>query len=265
MGSEDVPGYLSEEKLESILREIAEYEVKLEEDPTLPTLGYRYLQKAIARCRQYLNRVQFYLQTVRRFEKNLKARVREFELDLDLKLAAKLADDEIVRQQASAMDRKALAITLLRDEHINLAALRVELLNVEEVVKLVKMKYDDLHRTNMDVKLQRQLVKDDRTGWEGPDGEGYTPPQANQDGTVPNGMTPPVTSSDINPEDLLEDVKESEELPEPRDKDHAQQIDDFISGKTTGAVPEDETSPIGQPEEEGAPIVGVMSYDDLLK
>ncbi len=52
VGSEEVPGYLSGEKLETILGEITEYEVKLEEDPTLPNLGYRYLQKSIAQCRQ---------------------------------------------------------------------------------------------------------------------------------------------------------------------------------------------------------------------
>lgn len=265
MGSEEVPGYLSEEKLESILGEIIKYEVKLEEDPTLPHLGYRYLQKSIAQCRQYLNRVQFYLQTVRRFEKNLKAVVREFELDLELKLAGLLADHEIVRQQSSAMDRKALAISMLGDEHRNLATLRVELLNVEETVKLIKLKYDDLHRTNMDVKLQRQLVKDDRTGWEGPDGEGYTSPQADQDGTIPGGMVPPVTSSDIDPEDLLEGGGGPEDMPEPKDASYAEQMNNFISGKTVEAPSERRGTPSTDPEPEGAPVTGIMSYDDLLR
>ncbi len=183
---------------------------------------------------------------------------------MDLKLAGLLADHEIVRQQASAMDRKALAISMLTDEHRNLATLRVELLNVEETVKLIKLKYDDLHRTNMDVKLQRQLVKDDRIGWEGPDGEGYTPPQADQDGTVPGGMTAPVISSDINPEDLLEGVKEPEEVPGPRDESHAQQMSDFISGKTAGSIPENGEASTGKPEKEGAPVIGMISYSDLL-
>jgi hypothetical protein len=266
MEFEEVPGQLSEGKLDSILQEIAGYEVKLEEDPTLPTLGYKYLQRSIAQCRQYLNRVQYYLQSVRRYEKNLKARVRELELDLELKLADKLADDDLVRQQPAAQDRKALAISQLRAEHENLATLRVRLLDVEETVKLIKLKYDDLHRTNLDIKLQRQIVKDDRTGWEGPDGEGYSAPQANQDGTIPGGMVPPVTSADVNPEDLLEG-REPEGLPEPRDAGYARQMQDFISGRTSGS-PSDAEPDYGSdagPEPSGAPVAGVMSYDDLLE
>ena len=264
MGSEDVPGYLSVEKLEEILQEISVYQVKLEEDPTLPHLGYAYLQRSIAECRRYLNRTQFYLQTTRRFEKNLKSQIRQFEMDLDLKMARKLADDPIVRQQPAAQDRKAVAISMLHEEYENLADLRVELVNVEETVKLIKMKYDDLHRTNMDVKLQRQLVKDDRTEWEG-GGEGYSKPQTNPDKTIPGGLPPPVRSEDIKAEELLEGVKGvPEEREPPPVGDQTPQMSDFLSGRTLGDVPDE---PPGDaepgPEPEGSPVKA-MSYEDLL-
>lgn len=263
MESEEVPGYLSEQKLEEILQEIAQYQVKLEEDPTLPTLGYAYLQRSIAECRRYLNRTQFYLQTTRRFEKNLRSRIREFEMDLELKMAQKLADDPIVRQQPAAQDRKAVAISMLQEEHKNLAGMRVELINVEETVKLIKMKYDDLHRTNMDVKLQRQLVKDDRMEWEG-GGEGYTRPQKNPDGTVPGGLAPPVRSVDIEAEELLEGVTEGRQDQEaPREADGSLDMADFLSGKTLGTPPAEPANREPEPEPEGAPVKA-MSYDDLL-
>lgn len=266
MESKDVQGYLSVEKLESLLEEVAGYEVKLEEDPTLPTLGYAYLQRSIAECRGYLNRVQYYLQTTRRFEKNLRSRIREYEMDLDLKMAQKLADDPVVRKQPAAQDRRAVAISMLQDEYKNLAGMRVELVNVEETVKLIKMKYDDLHRTNMDIKLQRQLVKDDRIGWESGE-EGYVRPQTNQDGTVAGGLPPPIRSKDIEAEDLLAGVEDQDQ---EEDGSHARQMKDFLSGKTVGEMAAFISGrTVGMaaeppPEEDGGPVAGIMSYDDLL-
>lgn len=234
----------TEAQLRQILEEVAKYQVELAEDPTLPELGTRYLQKCIAQCRSFLNRVQYYLQRVGRYEKELRLKVKLAEMDIELKINEKLADDPVVRQQPSINDRRALAIAQLKQEHEELAKLKIDLMDHQETLKLLKMKYGDLRSANADIKSQRQLVKDDIAGWaEG--GEGYTRPQAKQDGTMDDGMPPPVTSK-IDPKDILDPEKRPDDLPEPRDAIHAQQIAEFLDT---------------EPEK---PISRV-SYDDLLK
>lgn len=216
------------EQLSSILDEISEFEVELAEDPTLPSLGSKYLNGRIALCRKYLNRVIYYLQTVGKQAKNLSVEVRQMELDLELKTAQKLADDPIVKKQPSIEDRKAVVSSMLKEEHDNLASLKVGMLDVVETLKIIKMKHQDLVRTNADIKSQRQLVKDDADTRLG-GGDGYAKPQANQDRTVSDGMPPPVVQGKIDPKDLLDPSKRPEDLPEPVDEMHAQQMADFFS------------------------------------
>jgi hypothetical protein len=213
-----------------ILEEIAAFEVELAEDPTLPDLGVRYLNSRVALCRKYLNRVIYYMQTIGKQVKELTVETRQMELDLELKLAQKLADDPEVRKQPSIEDRKALATMLLRPEHDNLSALRLELLDAAETYKIVKLKHQDLIRTNADVKSQRQLVRDDADAQMAGQ-HGYSKPQARQDRSVPDGMPPPVSPGAIDPKDLLDPEKRPADMPEPMDEMHAQQIADFFSSK----------------------------------
>lgn len=262
---EDVIGYLSAEKLESILEEIVGFEVVLEEDPTLPDLGLRYLQSKIAQCRKYLNRVQYYLQVTKRYEKNLKRAAKVYELDLELKLAGLLADDAIVRRQSSIDDRKAVATTMLKQEHEVLSRFRVDIQNLDDTIKLVKSKYDDLRHTNGDIRLQRQLVKDDMAEW-GSGEEGYTKPQSREDRTIPGGLPPPVSAEDIDPNDLLDPNKRPEDLPEPKNPSHAKQIAGFFGKKPVRHVSRGPADPAPEDPapEDPAPAIQSVSYKDLL-
>jgi hypothetical protein len=216
------------ERLNSILEEISKYEVSLEEDPTLPHLGNRYLQKVVSQCRGYLNRVTYYYQEISREERRLKTELKAAELDLEFKTREKLADDPMVRKQPSISDREALAATMLKDEHDSVAALRVELMDVQESLKLIKFKHQELGRTSQDIKLQRMIVKDDavmRMNGE----EGYDKPQVNQDRSVPNGMPAPVLADDLNPTDLLNPDTRPSYIPAPIDTSHAKLIADFYA------------------------------------
>ena len=264
MGSDELGGYLPEDKLEEILEEIAGYEVELEVDPTKPQLGYAYLQRVLAQCRSYLNRVTHYLQITRRYEKNLRRKIQDFELDLDLKLAEKLADDELVRRQPAAQERRALAVSMLKEEHRNLALLKAEFLNLEETVKIIKAKQDSLKRTNGDIRLQRQMVKDDRDVWEGGD-EGYTKPQRREDGSVPDGLPPPVSDKKIEAEEVLSGGRPAEPIPEPRDASASSEISAFygtkVDGSDGGGPP---PGPTDEPEEAAVEAAGVVTYEDLL-
>lgn len=243
----------SQEQLSSILDEISQFEVELADDPTLPNLGLKYLSSRVALCRKYLNRVIFYAQTIGKQVKDLTVETRQMELDLELKISQKLSDDTVVRQQPSFEDRKALATTLLKQEYDNLANLRVTLLDAAETLKIVKMKHQDLVRTNADIKSQRQIVKDDMDSrLQG--GYGYDKPQVKQDGSVPDGMAPPVVPGKIDPQDLLDPEKRPEDMPAPVDEIHAQQISEFFNRK-----------PVARPSEEPAATpVKSFSFEDLL-
>lgn len=264
---QDISGYLSHEQLEQMLDEIAGFEIRLEEDPTLPNLRNKYLQQTIAQCRAQTNRVHFYLQQARRFEKNVRVQLKEWELDVELKMAELLADDSIVRDQPSIEDRKALAITRLKPEHERLADLRVAAVDLSDTIRIIKSKYDELKATSRDIVLQRQMVKDDAEFF-GKGMDSYTPPQARKDGTIPDGLTPPVRPGQIDPRDLLDPSKRPDDLPEPKDAQHAAHIAAFFNG-AAGFIqepPKKEEAP-ETPPPEPAKLAGAasgMSYDDLL-
>jgi len=243
---------LDNTKLKLILEEISRYEVDLVSDPTLPQYGNKYIQECLAKCRAYLNRVQFYFQMTKTFEKNIKTELKLAELDYDLKLSQKLADDEFVRRQPSIEDRKALASSMLKEEITHIAELKVSLLDVEETVKIIKMKYDHLKGTSQDVKLQRNLVKDDNVNkWS--TGSGYEPPDYTSV-TSPFWVASPVAISRIDPKDILDPTKRPEDFPDPVDETHASQIAEFYSRHTNSQ------RKVKKPEEESS----VKAFDLVL-
>jgi hypothetical protein len=262
---------MSEEKfrylgnnLEKILEEVAGYQIDLETDPTRPHLGARYLNEVLARCRNYTNRTIHYLQLMKRQERDLRMAMKLAESNLDFKLKEKLADDPVVRAQPSIEDRMALATVALKEEYLELAQARADLLETEETVKLIKTRLDNLRQTSFDIKLQRQIVKDDKDGWGSGEG-GYVDPQKKKDRTVPDGMRPPVRPS-IDPEDLLDPSKRPADMPVPVDSVHAAQIADFFNGQDELPVsaPEGEPEPRKpEPAPEAAP--SRISYAALLQ
>lgn len=256
---EDVIGHLSPEKLETILEEIVTFEVVLVDDPTLPDYGASYLQKVVATCRRFLNRTQYYLQITKRYEKNLKRAAKVYELDTNLKMAGLLADNNIVRNQPAVDDRKAVAMTMLKAEHETMARFQVEVQNLDDTIRLIKSKYDDLRQTNGDIRLQRQLIKDDKDAW-GIGENGFTKPTARADKSIPGGMAPAVTSEPIDPSDLLDPNKRPDDLPEPKNASHARLIANFYENKPV------KTDPVPEPSEteEVPAAVKSMSYADLL-
>ena len=223
---------LTSEMMEAMLDEIAQYSIDLEEDPTQVHLGIPYLQRVLAKCRQYTNRVQYYMQRTKRYENRLRSEIKILELDLDFKMKEKLADDALVRKQPSIEDRKALATTMLADEHRSLANLQVELQDVEETYKIIKAKHMELQRTSNDIKTQRNLVKDDMLARLGGH-EGYVKPQVAQDKSVPEGLPPPVEVRP-DPKDLLGGVQPGRDRqfdPPPLDSSLQGLMDDFLNNK----------------------------------
>lgn len=256
---------LSKEQIDQMLEEVAGYQVDLAEDPTLPHLGLAYLQKSVALCRNYTNRTVFYLQKVLRYDKELKREIRVLELDLEFKMREKLADDAVVRQQSSIEDRRATAAVMLRSEHEVLAERKAHAVDAEESAKLLRMKYNDLQRTSNEIKLQRQMVKDDMESQLRGDA-GYSRPVVNEDRSVPDGMRAPVAEK-VDPKDLLDPSRRPEEMPEPKDEGHAQMISEFLSRnpEKPQAIPHPGSAAAATPERAPEPgIVAGVDYEALL-
>jgi hypothetical protein len=246
-----------------VIDEVAQYSVSLVEDPTLPEHGAAYLNKATATCRNYSNRVLYYIQSISSTLRHLRMELKQAEMDLEFKIQGLLADDAIVRQQSSIEDRKALAYSKHKEEYETISSLKIQMLDIEETGKILRMRYTDLQRTMTDIKLQRQIVKDDHDGWMG--GGGYTTPQTNRDRTVPDGMKAPIKPK-LDPKDLLDSTKRPADLPEPVDMVHASQIAAFFNTESEPVVkqePEQKDATPPEPEVPATPAK-VVSYADLL-
>lgn len=248
--------------LDRILDEVAGYQINLAPDPTLPELGSRYLNDVLAKCRNFTNRTMHYLQLLKRQERDLRMEMKLLESDLEFKLKEKLADDPVVRGQPSIEDRVAVATVALKEEHHELAKTKADLLETEETVKLVKTRLDNLRQTNFDIKLQRQIVKDDKVGWDGGEG-GYSPPARNKDRTVADGMQAPVRST-LDPEDLLDPSRRPADMPVPVDSVHAAQIAEFFNGRDDLGTEGPGTPDVAPEPAPPAAMAPRFSYDDLL-
>lgn len=254
---------LDHQKIAEILEEVGSFEITLEEDPTQPHLGNAYLQKMVSQCRNMMNRTMHYIQQLKIHERSLRIQLNTAELDFNMKVSEKLADDVLVRKQPSIEDRKALAMTMLREEHETLARIKSELTDIEETTKLLKSKYDHLKGTAADIKMQRSIVKDDamlRMNGE----DGFDKPSINPDRSIPDGMRAPVTFDRLDPKDLLDPNKRPEHIPEPVDSVHAQMIADFFKSSNHG--PYTAKPKIKEPEnrQEKDEQVKTVSYEDLL-
>lgn len=264
------PRYLGE-ALGRILDEVAGYQIDLETDPTLPNLGSRYLNEKLAECRNYTNRTIHYIQLLKRQELDLRMEMKLSESELEFKLKEKLADDPVVRKQPSIEDRVALATVSLKEEHEALAAARAALLETEETVKLVKARLDNLKQTSYDIKLQRQIVKDDKEAWASLEG-GYVAPSRQRDRTVAGGLPAPVRPA-IDPSDLLDPSKRPADMPAPVDSVHAAQIAAFFNETEDASAPSvpgseeaAEEVPVASPPSEKTPEAAPrkFTYADLL-
>lgn len=262
---------LNSDFYDKVLDEIAQYFLDLEEDPTQLHLGMKYISKQIAKCRLYTNRVQSYMQKIKRYENRLRADLQVAELDLNLKMSGLLADDVIVRKQPSIEDRKALAATSLVKEYRAVAALKAEISEAEETYKIVKQKHIELKNTQNDIKTQRIIVKDDILAQLGGEG-GYARPQSNQDRTIDGGLPPPVTTP-IDPSDLLEGTKQTQPAFTPIHESDIGRLKAFLEQspvatepKAENPAPEEEkpAETPSEPEEAGPKAGAGFSYTDLI-
>jgi hypothetical protein len=227
---------MTQKSNQEILEEIQIYCIELEEDPTLPQFGLLYISKVLAQCQSYTNRVNFYLQKLLREDLRLRSELGLYETDLSMKITDKLANDNMVRSQPHFEDRKALASAMLKNEHENIGKLKIELQDVQETVKILKLKLRELNGVNTNIKALKSIVKDDIQARMGGDG-GHDKPQRDQDKTSSGGLPPPVREKTIDASFMLREERkfESREISES-DSDS---VNRFLDGIKTESESDD--------------------------
>lgn len=246
----------TKEQLDNILTEISDYSIDIEPDPTLPHLGNPYLQGLISKCRLYLNRVNYYINQVMIQEREKKRDLKIQELDLEFKIKSLLADDQVVRAQASIKDREAVAAALLKDEYLAVADLKVDIQDLQEVVRILKSVHRELSGASRDIKTARQMIRDDK------DFGGQSSVTRGHDKSTPDGMLSPIRPGRVDPKDLLDDDKRPEFSPKPVDRGHANQIASFLNETQNSDDEEMDSSSVTSKEDDE--VIKTLSYDDLM-
>ena len=110
--------------------------------------------------------------------------------------------------------------------------LKIKILDTEEILKIIKLKYSDLKQTSGDLKFQRQIIKDDKMAF-GETGTGYVKPGAKQDRSIPDGLVQPAVNVAKAPEEMLDPNSTAEDMPAPLDEAHAKLINEFLEQNPT--------------------------------
>lgn len=198
--------------VDQLYHDISTLRIELEPDPTI--LGARYIQGVTSKCRNYLNRVSLIRIQLNQRKRNLMVQIAGEETALTIEKSRLLAEDDTVKRGSNIADREAIANTMLRQQINRIAAMKMDLLDIETVDKAVKMAHDELIRTSQEIKVQRSLLFSDRSS-----GAGYG------DETPINGSTPPPpAAAEINENELENLMKGSVPLvkdsePEGEDPD----------------------------------------------
>ncbi len=179
-------------RIDAIYTEIFALSLELSPDPT--TGGPKYLQEAISKCRNYLNRTTMVLLELSQHKRRVKNLLSAAEVTYEIRENEMLATDERVRRQPALSDRKAMAATLLQDEAREVRSLRDKLRNLEDVEKAVRLRHDELVRTDGAIRTQRNLIRDELETGSFYGDEGSSPGPS-------RGRRKP-SASDINGEDF---------------------------------------------------------------
>jgi len=146
-------------RIEEIYAKISKYQINLQSDPA--SLGPVYLFDIIATCRNYLNEVGQILLEVHR-EKHKGSRLLNAKKTLHSAESDNiLATDDVVKKLPSIDDRKAAINVKLRDLVREIADLETEQHNLEQVDKAVRLVHRELKDTMGEIKLQRNLIRDE--------------------------------------------------------------------------------------------------------
>lgn len=163
---------LTEERVDTIFKEMDGYVLELVPDPT--SLGPQYFRDHIAVCRNYLNRVGLVLNELNRERLYVSGELRRQEASYSMEFDNLLTNEASVKNLDSIEDRKAAAGFRLRAERLKINELKQLTHVLDSVYKVVSFRNRELHATMTAVKDQSKMMNaeirsgsfygDERTG-----------------------------------------------------------------------------------------------------
>ena len=151
---------LQESEIQRIYAEIGQYSIELEADPTV--MGPRYVNKQLALCRNYLNRVTKIRVDLSKHKRMLAVKIAGENTQLRVEKDQLLTTNDLVRKQSNIKDREAVANTILKERLAKIEVLNQDLLDLKTVDAAVEFVHNELIRTANEIKTQRALLEVDR-------------------------------------------------------------------------------------------------------
>jgi len=151
---------MEQTEIEKIYTEISQLQIELSPDPTV--LGAHYINGAISKCRNHLNRISLFRLRMSQERRGVKSRLAGEETLLSAEKDRMMAEDDDVKRAPNVRDREAIANTKLRERLNRIYLLKSELLDLETVEKAVILVHEELIRTSNEIKTQRSLLLTDR-------------------------------------------------------------------------------------------------------
>ena len=151
---------LQESEIQDIYKEIGEYSIELDPDPTVA--GPNYISKQLSLCRNYLNRVALIRVRLSSEKRSIATKLSGENTHLRVERDQLLATNEMVKKQPSIKDREAVVNTLLSARLARIEVLNGDLLDLKGVDAAVEFIHNELIRTSSEIKAQKSLLEVDR-------------------------------------------------------------------------------------------------------
>lgn len=146
-------------RITQIYDELDGYSIELEADPTV--LGPQYLGKVIAQCRNYLNRTTSVLLEIRREKQLVSNQLAREKAVFKIESDGLLANDERVKGRPNIRDREAIINVILAERAGTITTLENDIRNLDAIESAVKVRHNELVRTDGQIKTQRSLIRDE--------------------------------------------------------------------------------------------------------
>lgn len=145
-------------RAKKIFDEIKDLRIELLRDPA--SLGADYLREQIALCRNYLNKVSYYLQETLEETHILNMHLDELESQFQVEHDEMLANDNRVKHLPAVEDREAM-INVLQSERVReIKRAKREITNLKHIEKVIRHRKQELDNTMSTLRLQTSLLRD---------------------------------------------------------------------------------------------------------
>lgn len=146
-------------QINAIFDEIGTFNIDLSGDPTI--LGPQYLNQLIATCRNYLNRTASILLKIAQEKVVTENQLEAEKAAYAIAFNELLASDERIQKAPNIRDREAMIEMLLQDRRRNITAFETAVRNLNSMEKAVRVRHNELIRTDGQIKTQRSLIRDE--------------------------------------------------------------------------------------------------------